>query len=192
MAIHRPWLRHEPVAPIDDSRGHASLCSASRAARKMVASHANSGSTPPTFPSSTSCTSCPSASTGATASRPYGTYPGGYSVNETRWVRHLATATGWLGPVLRLRRWCTPIEQTPPSPSVAAMHCVGISGTNPPPSAAAYGETMNVRGACGCWVWQVSTQRDPLTDASKFHVDSGLQRRPRLRRGRRAYLLPSA
>jgi hypothetical protein len=102
-------------------------------------------------------------------------------VNTTRWVLQLATANRWHGPVLRLRRWCTLTKQVKPSASFEVRHREGMSARNSPPSAAKYGMTMNARDASGRSVWQVGTQRDPLADDSQFYVDSGLQRRPRLK-----------
>jgi hypothetical protein len=47
----------------------------------------------------------PSGSTGVTDARPYGTWPGGYTVNARPCVQQRTTVSGKQGPVFRGRSW---------------------------------------------------------------------------------------
>jgi len=101
----------------------------------------------PPHRSELSASSRPSSPTGATAAVPYGTCPGGYTVNPRPWTVQRSTAIGKHGPVLRSRQWSMQTQQA--TPSSASMHTSGSRGRRTPSSPASYGEITNGRLAAG-------------------------------------------
>ena len=85
-------------------------------------------------------TAVPDGVTGAIRFRPYGTWPGGYTVKQTRCVRHTRTARGNRGPVFRVLQWLT--TNWHPSPTGQSRR--SIAGLQRP-SNHTYGHTTNGR-----------------------------------------------
>src|SRR5690606_8750819 len=120
------------------------------AAASAVASHIvpDTPIDTPNSAGSVGATRRPCRSTGATAVRPYGTCPGGYTVNETSWRWQRATTSGICGPVLRDRWSCSPTRHSEPSSPSGQRD--GSTPCSVPDPSRSYAACTNGRAKTGC------------------------------------------